>query len=43
MNYNVPRDVPQKKETNPLEIPILNMIKRDNKISTDGHWEIIDN
>ena len=19
------------------------MIKRDNKISTDGHWEIIDN
>ena len=39
LNYNVP----QKKESNPLEIQILNMIKKDNKISTDGHWEIIDN
>ena len=31
LNYNVP----QKKETNPLEIQILNMIKKDNKISTE--------
>lgn len=30
LNYNVP----QKKDTNPLEIQILNMIKKDNKIST---------
>ncbi len=39
LNYNVPRDVPrnvpQKKESNPLEIQILNMIKKDNKISTE--------
>ena len=28
LNYNVPRNVPQKKESNPLEIQILNMIKR---------------
>ena len=33
--YNVPQDVPQKKESNPLEIQILNMIKKDNKISTE--------
>ena len=31
LNYNVP----QKKESNPLEIQILNMIKKDNKISTE--------
>ena len=31
LNYNVP----QKKDTNPLEIQILNMIKKDNKISTE--------
>lgn len=30
LNYNIP----QKKDTNPLEIQILNMIKKDNKIST---------
>lgn len=30
LNYNFP----QKKDTNPLEIQILNMIKKDNKIST---------
>ena len=35
LNYNVPQDVPQKKERNPLEIQILNMIKKDNKISTE--------
>ena len=35
LNYNVPRNVPQKKESNPLEIQILNMIKKDNKISTE--------
>ena len=39
INYNVPQDVPrnvpQKKESNPLEIQILNMIKKDNKISTE--------
>ena len=39
LNYNVPQDVPrnvpQKKESNPLEIQILNMIKKDNKISTE--------
>ena len=32
---NVPQNVPQKKESNPLEIQILNMIKKDNKISTE--------
>ena len=31
LNYNVP----QKKDTNPLEIQILNMIKKDTKISTE--------
>ena len=31
LNYNVP----QKKESNPLEIQILNMIKKDNKIGTE--------
>ena len=39
LNYNVPQDVPwnvpQKKGSNPLEIQILNMIKKDNKISTE--------
>ena len=35
LNYSVPQDVPQKKDTNPLEIQILNMIKKDNKISTE--------
>ena len=39
LNYNVPQDVPrnvpQKKVSNPLEIQILNMIKKDNKISTE--------
>ena len=30
INYNIT----QKKDTNPLEIQILNMIKKDNKIST---------
>ena len=39
LNYNVPQDVPrnvpQKKESNLLEIQILNMIKKDNKISTE--------
>ena len=39
LNYNVPQDVPrnvpQKKESNSLEIQILNMIKKDNKISTE--------
>ena len=30
LNYNIP----QKKDTNPLEIQILNIIKKDNKIST---------
>lgn len=30
LNYNIH----QKKDTNPLEIQILNMIKKDNKIST---------
>ena len=39
LNYNVPQDVPrnvpQKKESNPLEIQLLNMIKKDNKISTE--------
>lgn len=35
LNYNVPRNVPQKKESNPLDIQILNMIKKDNKISTE--------
>lgn len=39
LNYDVPQDVPrnvpQKKESNPLEIQILNMIKKDNKISTE--------
>ena len=47
LNYNIPQDVPrnvpqnvlrnvpQKKESNPLEIQILNMIKKDNKISTE--------
>ena len=30
LNYNIP----QKNDTNPLEIQILNMIKKDNKIST---------
>ena len=39
LNYNVPQNVPwnvpQKKETKPLEIQILNMIKKDNKISTE--------
>ena len=39
LNYNVPQDVPrnvpQKKESNPLEIQILNMIKKDNKVSTE--------
>ena len=32
---DVPRNVPQKKERNPLELQILNMIKKDNKISTE--------
>ena len=32
---NVPQNVPQKKERNPSEIQILNMIKKDNKISTE--------
>lgn len=39
LNYDVPQDVPrnvpQKKESNPLEIQILNMIKKDDKISTE--------
>ena len=39
LNYNVPQDVPQdvpqKKESNPLEIQLLNMIKKDSKISTE--------
>ena len=43
LNYNVPQDVPQdvprnvpqKKESNSLDIQILNMIKKDNKISTE--------
>ena len=35
LNYNFPQDVPQKKESNPLEIQILNMIKKDNKIITE--------
>lgn len=30
LNYNIP----QKKDTNPLEIQILNMIKKDNKIGS---------
>ena len=38
LNYNVPQDVPQKKESNTLEIQILNMIKKDNKISTEK-WQ----
>lgn len=36
--YNVPQDVPQnvpQKKINLLEIQILNMIKKDNKISTE--------
>ena len=32
---DVPRNVPQKKATDPLKVQILNMIKRNNKISTD--------
>ena len=32
---DAPRNVPQKKATDPLKVQILNMIKRDNKISTD--------
>lgn len=43
LNYDVPRDVPQnvsqnvpqEKKVNPLHIQILNMIKKDNKISTE--------
>ena len=42
LNYNVPQDVPrnvpQKKESNSLDIQILNMIKKDNKISTEK-WQ----
>ena len=36
--YNVPQEVPQnvpQKKINLLEIQILNMIKKDNKISTE--------
>ncbi len=43
LNYNVPRngtqdvplDVPRKNRDNPLDIQILNMIKKDNKVSTE--------
>ena len=35
ITYSKEQDVPQKKESNPLEIQILNMIKKDNKISTE--------
>ena len=47
LNYNVPQDVPRngtqdvpldvprKNRANPLDIPILNMIKTDNKVSTE--------
>ena len=42
LNYNVPQDVPQdvlgmslRKREQSLEIQILNMIKKDNKISTE--------
>ena len=47
LNYNVPQDVPrnvpQKKESNPLEIQILNMIKKDNKISTEKNGNDVRN
>ena len=32
---NVPRNVPRKNRDNPLDIQILNMIKKDNKVSTE--------
>ena len=32
---NVPQNVPQERVSNPLDIQILNMIKNDNKISTE--------
>lgn len=43
LNYNVPQDVPRngtqdvprKNRDNPLVIQILNMIKKDNKVSTE--------
>ena len=39
LNYNVPRngtqDVPRKNRDNPLDIQILNMIKKDNKVSAE--------
>ena len=47
LNYNVPQDVPRngtqdvpldvprKNRDNPLDIQILNMIKKDNKVSTE--------
>ncbi|MFQ8894679.1 MAG: ATP-binding protein [Dorea sp.] len=41
LNYNVLRmssECPSEKESNPLEIQILNMIKKDNKISTEK-WQ----
>ena len=33
--WNVPRNVPRKNRDNPLDIQILNMIKKDNKVSTE--------
>ena len=35
LNYNVPQDVHRKNRDNPLDIQILNMIKKDNKVSTE--------
>lgn len=32
---DVPRNVPRKNRDNPLDIQILNMIKKDNKVSTE--------
>lgn len=40
LNYNilqdVPRNVPQEDSSDPIDVQVLNMIKKDNKISTDN-------
>ena len=39
LNYNVPQDVPQnvpqEDSSDSIDVQIVNMIKKDNKISTD--------
>lgn len=35
LNYNVPQNVPQENSANQIDVQIVNMIKKDCKISTD--------